>query len=97
MADPVFFVAFLARLVMEKSLLQTGEFILATRNIVRDLLERPIGKTYFFSVSNGIHPSSALAYSFIEACVKGSHIDLAEAVIDKLVNGQLSRRIRPRY
>ncbi|KAJ7499018.1 hypothetical protein FB451DRAFT_1203972 [Mycena latifolia] len=86
MADAAFFVAFAKRLVTEQSLLQTGDFISATRNIVRDLLELAIERTDFFaSVSNDGHPSPALAHSFIEACVKCSHTELTELVIDKLV------------
>ncbi|KAJ6599162.1 hypothetical protein DFH09DRAFT_27355 [Mycena vulgaris] len=82
MADTDFLMAFSARLVIEQSLLQTEEFILATRNIVRNLLKLAIERTNFAPSP----PTSAPAYSFIEACVKCSHADLVELVVDKLVD-----------
>ncbi|KAJ7129787.1 hypothetical protein C8R44DRAFT_777696 [Mycena epipterygia] len=82
-ADSAFLLNFATRLVIEQSLLQTGEYIMAIRNIVRDLLTLAIDKTDFFSDVTPL--SSEPAYSFIEACVKCSHGDLAELVVDKLV------------
>ncbi|KAF7355229.1 Zn(2)-C6 fungal-type domain-containing protein [Mycena sanguinolenta] len=78
-ADAAFFVAFSRQLVIEHSLQQTAEYISTIKSITRDLLTHAIEKTEFFSP-----PSSALAYSFIEACAVCNHGDLAELVIDKL-------------
>ncbi|KAJ6539248.1 hypothetical protein B0H19DRAFT_350200 [Mycena capillaripes] len=83
MADAVFLTTFSSRLVIEQPLLQTEEDIFAIKNIVRDLLKLAIEKTDFFS--DVVPPGSALAYLFIEACVKCSHADLAELVIDMLL------------
>ncbi|KAJ7744541.1 hypothetical protein DFH07DRAFT_834750 [Mycena maculata] len=87
MADPAFFVSFSTRLVLEQALLQSEEYIAATRSLVRDLLKLAIERTGFFVKTSDtvVHPTSDLAYLFIEACVKCSHSDLAELVIDKLV------------
>lgn len=85
-ADAIFFITFSTRLVIEQSLQQTEEHISSVRNVVRDLLKLAIEKTDF--LSDVIPPSTALA--LIEACVKCSHADLAELVIDKLLVPRVS-------
>ncbi|KAJ7781345.1 hypothetical protein B0H16DRAFT_1447812 [Mycena metata] len=78
-ADVTFFIGFSQLLAIEQPLLRTEEHALAIQAIVGDLLKLAIENTDFSSSG-----SPALAYSFIEACIKCSRADLAELVIDKL-------------
>jgi hypothetical protein len=81
-ADASFFVAFAVQLVSEKSLVATDEHESVIKHVVLDLLQLALHRTDF---SFAVSPNSDLAYSYIEACVKIDHPELAECVVDKLL------------
>ncbi|KAK7061636.1 Zn(2)-C6 fungal-type domain-containing protein [Favolaschia claudopus] len=84
-ADVSFLVKFTSQIVKENSFLQTEQDKSVVQLIAHNLLATSIDKINFFSPTL----SSAAAYFFICACVRCSHDDLAEVVINRLLIASL--------